>query len=342
MTEIKLAVFSVRPYMCAQVDLLKKEFPSTKLIDATLSPVTAELAAGCNAVCAFVNDDLSAEVLEILAKLGVKCIAMRCAGFDRVDLKKTVELGMVVLRVPAYSPYAVAEHAVAMILALNRQVVKASVRVAQGNYDLSGLVGFDMHGKTVGVVGTGKIGRCTAAILIGMGCKVLAYDPFENDEAKQMGMIYVPLDELLTQSTVITLHCPLMPSTQHLINSDAVKKLQPGTMIINTSRGGLIDTQAALEGLNSRQIGSLGMDVYENEGGIFFTDTSSLSDNHPGASVPDGWDEQLAGLAARPNVLITPHMAFLTQDALEAIAKTTILNLNEFSQGGSLTNQVKA
>jgi len=191
------------------------------------------------------------------------------------------------------------------------------------------------------VVGSGKIGRCVASVLLGMGCKVLAFDPFENQEAKDMGMVYVSLDELLAQSSVISLHCPLLPSTHHLINKDTIAKLKPGAMIINTSRGGLIDTAAAIDGLNSRQIGALGIDVYENEGSLFFTDHSALSDSQPGASMPDTFDEQLATLSARPNVLVTPHMAFLTAEALGAIASTTILNLTEFAAGGAYTNQVK-
>jgi len=340
--KVRLAVFSAKPYWSSTVAKFKEQFPSTKVFDTSLSAATAPLAEGCNAVCAFVNDDLGADVIEVLARLGVKCIAMRCAGFDRVDVKKTTEHGMVILRVPAYSPYAVAEHVIALMMALNRQIFKAQVRTLQGNYDLSGLVGFDMHGKTVGVIGSGKIGRCAAAILLGMGCKVLTFDPYENQEAKDMGMVYVPLDELLAQSSVITLHCPLMPATHHIINKESIAKLKPGAMIINTSRGGLIDTKAAIEGLNSRQIGALGIDVYENEGGIFFTDQSSLTDTQPGASMPEHYDQDLAMLGARPNVIITPHMAFLTQEAIDAITNTTVANLKEFAKGGPYSNQVKA
>jgi D-lactate dehydrogenase len=313
-----------------------------KLIDAVLGPSTAALASGCNVVCAFVNDVVSAEVLDILAELGVKAIAMRCAGFDRVDLKKASELGIVVLRVPAYSPYAVAEHAVTLMMALNRQIIKAAVHARMLNYDLSGLVGFDMHGKTVGVVGSGKIGRCTAAILIGMGCKVLTFDPYENQEAKDMGMVYVSLDELLTQSSIITLHCPLMPSTKHIINAETIAKMKPGVMLINTSRGGLVDTAAVIDALDSRQIGALGTDVYESEGGLFFSNPSAHTDDTPGASLPREFNKELSALVGHPNVIVTPHMAFLTQDALVNIAKTTVLNLTEFAKGGPYTNLVKA
>jgi len=268
--------------------------------------------------------------LEALAACGVGCVAMRCAGYDRVDLSTAESLGIVVLRVPAYSPHSVAEHAVALMMALNRQIVKASARVAQGNYALSGLVGFDMHGKTCGIIGTGLIGRCTAAILLGMGCRVLAYDPFPNQTARDMGIEYVELEELLASSRVISLHCPLTDETRHLINKDTISLLKPGAMIINTSRGGLLDTAAAVEGLDSRQIGALGMDVYEEEGGLFFTDSSIASDDLAGASTPEDWDPVLGALASRPNVLVTPHMAFLTADALEAIAEVTAENLAEF------------
>lgn len=340
--EVRLAIFSVRPYMLTQVEILSKEYSVVKKIDAALSPSTAVLAEGCNAVCAFVNDDLCGEVIDILASVGVKAIAMRCAGFDRVDLNKAAAHGIVVLRVPAYSPYAVAEHAITLMMALNRQIVKACIHTKMMNYVLSGLVGFDMHGKTVGVVGSGKIGRCTAAILLGMGCKVLTFDPYENDEAKAMGMVYVSLDELLAQSSIITLHCPLMPSTKHIINAENIAKMKPGAMLINTSRGGLIDTKAVLDALGTRQLGALGIDVYEDEGGIFFTDPSSQTDDMPGSSLPKSYRKELAALAGHPNVIVTPHMAFLTQDALVNIAQTTVLNLSEFAKGGPYTNQVKA
>jgi len=238
--------------------------------------------------------------LEALAACGVGCVAMRCAGYDRVDLSTAESLGIVVLRVPAYSPHSVAEHAVALMMALNRQIVKASARVAQGNYALSGLVGFDMHGKTCGIIGTGLIGRCTAAILLGMGCRVLAYDPFPNQTARDMGIEYVELEELLASSRVISLHCPLTDETRHLINKDTISLLKPGAMIINTSRGGLLDTAAAVEGLDSRKIGALGMDVYEEEGGLFFTDSSIASDDLAGASTPEDWDPAIRPLLARP------------------------------------------
>ena len=324
---VQLAVFSAQKYDRTTTDLLKENFPATKIIDATLSESTAALASGCNAVCAFVNDSLSADVLTILAQCGVKCIAMRCAGFDRVDLKKTAELGMVVLRVPAYSPYAVAEHAITLMMSLNRQIVKASVHTHQGNYALDGLVGFDMHGKTVGVMGTGKIGRCTAAPLIGFGCKVIAFDPYENQEARDMGVTYVTLDELLAQSDIITIHTPLMPSTKHIINAETIAKMKKGVMIINVSRGGLIDTKAIIAGLDSQQVGSLGIDCYENEADLFFSDPSSLTDDYPGASMPRNFNPELAGLIARPNVIVTPHMAFLTQEGARKPPAPTLTHI---------------
>ncbi|KAL1507891.1 hypothetical protein AB1Y20_007497 [Prymnesium parvum] len=338
--DLALAIFSVRPYDRYVVGELLKSFPKAKVLDAPLNVNTAMLAQDCTAINVFVNDDLSAEVLDLLAGYGVKCITLRCAGFDRVDIVRAHELGITVLRVPAYSPYAVAEHAIALMMALNRQVVKAHSRVLQGNFDLSGLVGFDMHGKTVGVVGTGKIGQCAAAILRGFGCEVLVYDVFENQEVKDMGCVYVSLDELLARSSIISLHCPLLPSTRHIINPESIAKMKRGAMVINVSRGGLIDTKAVLDGLKSRQIGSLGMDVYENEAGVFFIDQSTMSDDQPGASIPEGYDTMLGSLMAHPNVLVTPHMAFLTQDAIEKIASVTVENLKEFINGGPCGNKV--
>ncbi|EOD35824.1 D-lactate dehydrogenase [Emiliania huxleyi CCMP1516] len=293
--------------MRTQMECWSAKFSSVKMIEASLSPVTASLANGCDAVCAFVNDDCGAETLEALAACGVGCVAMRCAGYDRVDLSMAESLGIVVLRVPAYSPHSVAEHAVALMMALNRQIrsfacmTRLSKRTRQhmfaGNYALSGLVGFDMHGKTCGIIGTGLIGRCTAAILLGMGCRVLAYDPFPNQTARDMGIEYVELEELLASSR---------DETRHLINKHTISLLKPGAMIINTSRGGLLDTAAAVEGLDSRKIGARSAWMSTRRRAV------------------------LGALASRPNVLVTPHMAFLTADALEAIAEVTAENLAEF------------
>eukprot|EP00793_Prasinoderma_coloniale_P006935 PRCOL_00001767-RA len=339
------------PYMQrAQIDVLERAFPGgVECYDAALSVATAPLVSlshggrGANAVCLFVNDDAGAGSIHALADNGIRHIAMRCAGYDRVDLDACEQRGISVTRVPAYSPHAIAEHAVALMLALNRQLVKASMRVIQGNYSLSGLVGFNMHGKTVGVIGTGKIGRCTIDILLGMGCRVLAHDLYPNEEMLSKGVEYLSLEELLPQSDIVTLHCPLNSTTQHLMNENRLSQMKHGAMLINTSRGALVETHALDKALERRQVGSVGMDVYENESGLFFTDTSQFTDNMPGASLPHlgAWDYALHSLAARPNVLVTPHQAFLTQEALQNIADTTVLNLNEFASGvESYTNGV--
>lgn len=340
--EVRLAVFSHQAYMNAsQVEPLMAAFPNTRLLASRLSAETAALAKGCNAVCAFVNDDLGEETLSKLADANVECVAMRCAGFDRVNLGVAEELGIAVLRVPAYSPYAVAEHSVALALALNRQLVKSSERVRHGNYALSGLVGFDMFGKTVGIVGTGKIGRCAASIYKGMGCRLLAHDLHTHHDAEALGCDYVDLDTLLGQSHIVSLHCPSTPETKHLINDDTIAKMRNDAVLINVSRGSLVDTNALLKALDSRRIAAVGLDVYEHEARSFFLDLSVETDHVPGASLPQIWDETLASLATRPNVIVTPHAAFLTAEALRNIAETTIFNLGEFATGAPpYTNQV--
>jgi len=340
--DIRLAVYSYQPYMQrSQAQPLLNAFPSTKLIPTTLSVETAPLAHECNAVCAFVNDDLSAMTLEALHKQGIECIAMRCAGFDRVDLHVAEELGITVLRVPAYSPYAVAEHSVTLCLALNRQLIKSMDRVRGGNYSLSGLVGFDMHRKVVGIIGTGKIGRCTMAIYKGMGCQILAYDPYPHPEAIAIGAKYVELNQLLLESDVVSLHCPLTESTRYLINEHSIELMKNTATLINVSRGGLIDTKALLEAIKNRTIAAVGLDVYEHEAKVFFSDPSLDSDHTPGSSLPLVWDDSLASLASKPNVIITPHSAFLTAEALSTIASVTITNLHEFAVGGPYTNLVE-
>jgi len=342
--EVRLAIFSHQAYMNAsQVAPIKLAYPNTRVVPVRLSTETAALAAECNAVCLFVNDDLSAETIWRLTEMGVECAVLRCAGFDRVDLAAAEAAGLLVLRVPAYSPHAVAEHSVALALALNRQIVKAAERVRVGNYALSGLVGFDMHGKTVGIVGTGKIGRCAAAIYHGMGCRVLAYDVRQSPEALAAGYVeYVSLEELLREAQLVSLHCPLNDATYHLINADTLATMRAGAVLINVSRGGLVDTKALLEALDNRTLSAVGLDVYEQEAASFFKDLSVETDATPGASLPDGWDSTLASLATRPNVIVTPHAAFLTAEALQGIADTTILNLAEFANGGPYTNQVCA
>ncbi|WP_235990761.1 2-hydroxyacid dehydrogenase [Bremerella alba] len=299
-------------------------------IEPRLTQTTAPLASPFEAICCFVNDEISSDVLDKLAKGKTKLIAMRCAGYNNVDLPRAHELGIQVARVPAYSPYAVAEHAVGLILTLNRKYHKAYNRVREGDFSLNGLVGFDLHGKTVGVIGTGKIGQIFARIMHGFGCELLAYDVQQAEDCLKLGVNYKALDEILAQSDIISLHCPLLPVTKHLIDDEAIGKLKAGAMVINTSRGGLIDTVAAIGGLKSGQIGSLGIDVYEEEAELFFEDKSETVIQ----------DDVFARLVTFPNVLVTGHQGFFTQNALEAIAQVTVQNLKEFATGKTLTNEV--
>jgi D-lactate dehydrogenase len=296
-----------------------------------LTAETAVLARGFAAICSFVNDALGAAVLERVAEGGTKFLALRCAGFNQVELEACKRLGLRVARVPAYSPYAVAEHAVGMMLALNRKFHKAYNRVREANFAIDGLLGFDMHGKTVGVVGTGKIGAVIARILAGFGCKILLYDVFENDECRALGR-YVPLEELYGECDIITLHCPLTLQTYHMISKAAIQRMKAGVMLINTSRGALIDTQAAIDGLKSGKIKYLGLDVYEEEAELFFED-------HSGHVIQD---DVFMRLATFPNVLITSHQAFFTDAALEAIARVTMENLTAFERGEATPNEVVA
>ncbi|MFW2383422.1 MAG: 2-hydroxyacid dehydrogenase, partial [Acidimicrobiales bacterium] len=282
-----------------------------------LGPATAELAGGAPTVCAFVNDDLSAGVLEQLASAGTRIVALRCAGFNNVDLDAAKRLGLDVVRVPAYSPNAVAEHTLALILALNRNIHRAYGRVRDGNFSLDGLVGFDLAGKTVAVVGTGQIGRIVARLMWHLRCRVLAVDPFEVDHLLELGVEYTDLATALSESDIVTLNCPLTDETHHLVNADTIATMRPGVMVVNTGRGALIDTAAAVDGLKSHRIGSLALDVYEEEGDLFFEDRSG--------EVLD--DDVFARLLTFPNVLITAHQAFLTHEALDAIATTTLANV---------------
>lgn len=298
--------------------------------EARLDKQTVNLTAGCEAVCAFVNDKLSASVIAELQKNGVKLIALRCAGFNNVDLEAVRAAGIRVVRVPAYSPHAVAEHAVALILTLNRKTHKAYNRVREGNFSLERLTGFDLHHKTTGVVGTGKIGEAFARIMMGFGCRVLAFDLMENRELAAAGVEYVPLIDLFQQSDLISLHCPLNEQTKHLVNRDTLAMMKEGVMLINTSRGGLINTADAIEALKSGHIGYLGLDVYEQEEKLFFKD---LSENII-------QDDLIMRLLSFPNVLITSHQGFFTEEALEQIAQTTLANLDEFAAGKPLRNAV--
>lgn len=298
--------------------------------DIHLNARTAALAEGCDAVSVFVNDQVDAQVIETLAGLGVRFIALRCAGYNNVDLDAAKRCSIAVVRVPAYSPYAVAEHAVALLLGLNRHIHKAYNRVREGNFSLDGLVGFDLHGKSVGVIGTGTIGQVFCSIMRGFGSKVLAFDPYPNQKLIDAGVSYVELDEIYRRSDVISLHCPLTPQTHHLVDDAAIAKMKPGALLINTSRGGLVDTQSVIKGLKSGHLGGLALDVYEEEADLFFED---LSDQVIA-------DDDLMRLTTFPNVIITGHQAFLTREALQNIAQTTVSNLTLLAQAQPCDNQL--
>lgn len=283
-------------------------------------------------MCIFVNDDGSREVLEELAALGVEILALRCAGFNNVDLDAAKELGIKVVRVPAYSPEAVAEHAVGMMMCLNRRIHRAYQRTRDANFSLEGLIGFNMHNRIAGVIGTGKIGVATMRILKGFGMKLLAYDPFPSEQALALGAEYVDLKTLYAQSDVITLHCPLTPENHHLLNADAFAMMKNGVMVINTSRGALIDSTAAIDALKQQKIGALGMDVYENERDLFFEDKSNDVIQ----------DDVFRRLSACHNVLFTGHQAFLTEEALTSISQTTLQNISLLDRGEACPNQLNA
>lgn len=299
--------------------------------EARLTSATAPLARGFPCVCCFVNDRLDASALGELAEGGVRLVALRSAGYNNVDLDAAARHGMVVVRVPEYSPHAVAEHAVALVLALNRKIYRAYARVREGNFSLDGLVGFDLHGKTVGVVGTGRIGRAAATIFAGFGCRVLAFDLAPDAElVRAHGARYVALQELYSESDVISLHVPLTPATHHMVDARAIATMKHGVMLINTSRGGLVDSRALVEGLKSGKVGSAGLDVYEEEEGVFFRDLSDQVIQ----------DDVLARLLLFPNVVITAHQGFLTHEALANIAATTLDNITAFEHGRALENRV--
>jgi D-lactate dehydrogenase len=328
---LKVAVFSAKPYDRSFFEAANEAHRHTlTFFEPRLTAETVALAQGFPAVCVFVNDQLPRNVLSVLAQGETRLIALRCAGFNNVDLVAAQELQMAVVRVPAYSPYAVAEHTVALVLALNRKIYRAHSRVREGNFALEGLLGFDLHGRTAGIVGTGKIGEVVAKILIGFGCRVLAHDPFPNPAVVASGAQYVALPELLSNSDVVTLHCPLLPETHHLINESTLQHLKPGAMLINTSRGALIDTSAVIRALKSGRIGYLGLDVYEEEADMFFEDLSNRMLQ----------DDVFARLLTFPNVIITGHQAFFTREALTSIAETTLANISDFEHGRACANLV--
>ena len=301
------------------------------LLEPQLSLTTAALAEGCKAVCIFVNDDGSKDILKILSAVGIKYLALRSAGFNHVDIKTSVELGIRVARVPEYSPCAVAEHTVALMLALNRKLIKAHNRIRELNFSLEGLTGFDMHSKTVGIIGTGRIGKIVAEILHGFGCRILAYDVIQDTAwTNKFGVNYTNVDDLCSQSDIITLHAPLTEQTKYIINRNRIAQMKKSVMLINTSRGGLVNTRDVIVALKSGQIGYLGLDVYEEERGLFFED-------HSGDILQD---DVIARLMTFPNVLITSHQAFLTDTALHNIAETTINNLDCFEDGLACKNEL--
>ena len=327
MSALPAVVFDTKPYDRGS---LQRATPNGEIewrfLEMRLSTETAPLARGARAACIFVNDCADRAALEILQSLGIKHIALRCAGFNGVDLTAAHDLGLFVTRVPAYSPYAVAEHAVALLLALNRKIPRANNRVRDANFSLNGLVGFDLHGKTAGIFGTGKIGRIAAQILRGFGMRVLGYDPYPMpDWAKKYGVEYCDAKTLARESDVISLHTPLTPETHHIIRKETLELMKPGTILINVSRGALIDTKALIEALKCGRIGGVGLDVYEEEEGVFFEDLSGQILQ----------DDELARLLTFPNVLITAHQAFLTQEALSEIGRVTVTNLLAFARGQS-------
>jgi len=329
---MRTAVFSTKPYdrqfLGPAAEAAGHEL---EWFEPRLARATCPLAREFPAVCTFVNDTLDAAVLQALSEGGTKFVALRCAGFNQVDLAAAKQAGIQIARVPAYSPYAVAEHTVGLMLALNRKIYKAYNRVREGNFSLEQLLGFDLRGKTVGIFGTGQIGTATARILHGFGCRLLYADVRENDECQAWGN-YTDWDTLFAESDVITLHCPLLPQTRHLINSAAIAKMRPGVMLINTSRGALIDTQAVINGLKSARIGYLGLDVYEEEADLFFEDLS-------GDVIQD---DVFSRLLTFPNVLVTAHQAFFTSNALQEIARVTMANVTAFAEGRTLDNAVTA
>lgn len=334
----KVAIFSAAQYVVDQMKPLVQKFPGSKFIEAACCVDTAALCHGCEVVCLFVNDACGKDVVDVFKENGVKMVAMRCAGFDRVDVKALEAAGIKCARVPAYSPYAVAEHAVTLALCLNRKIHKAYVRVREGNFTLSGLVGFDMNEKTIGIVSTGKIGTIAAQCFKGFGCKIIGYDMYQNDHFKKIGEYVGSLDELVAQSDIISLHTPLMPATKHMVNKELISKMKDGVILVNCSRGGLVNTDDLIEGIIGGKIGGAGLDVYEEEENLFFQNYVNMdtSDRMP------HWDKTFAMLQALPNVIVTPHTAFLTEEALANICSTTILNVEEFEQGKELTNGVKS
>ena len=321
---MKVAVFSTKSYDKEYLDRANEENAHELVyFESPLNIKTAMLAENFDAVCVFVNDEITKDVIEYFKKINIRLIVLRCAGFNNVNIESACQQDIKVLRVPAYSPTAVAEHAVALILTLNRKTHKAYNRVREGNFSIERLTGFELSGKTVGVIGTGRIGAAFANIMKGFGCKVLAYDNYPNKALADSVVTYCPLEEVFEKSDIISLHCPLTPETNHLINKQTLKQMKKGVMIINTSRGRLIDSDAAIKALKKGHIGYLGIDVYEQEEMLFFKDLSEMIIA----------DDKIARLMSFPNVLVTAHQAYFTDNALTQIAHTTIQNLTDFEKG---------
>lgn len=327
---MKIACFSTKSYDKEYLSKAIVAPHSIVFFEESLNPNTVGLLTGFDGICVFVNDKLDNNLLQQIASAGIKAIFLRCAGFNNVVISTATSLGIKVYRVPAYSPYAVAEHAVALVLTLNRKTHKAYNRVKEYNFSIERLHGFDLHGKTVGVIGTGTIGLVFAKIMLGFGCKVIAFDPTESDDAKQLGIQYVALEDVLKQADILSLHCPLNQHTRHMISTKEFSIMKHGAMLINTSRGALIDTKEAIEALKTGALCYLGIDVYEEEEKLFFHDFSESIIS----------DDILMRLMTFPNVLITSHQAFFTHEALTQIAETTYQNMLDFTHGTSSTNQL--
>jgi len=331
MNAVNIAAFSAKAYDHDFLLQAANEYTRFCCYDVALNPVTASMAKGIQVVSAFVNDDLGRETLEVLANGGTELISLRCAGTNNVDLSAAKEFGLAVMNVPAYAPHAVAEHTIALMLALGRKLPRAYNRVRDGNFSLDGLLGFDFHGKTVGIIGGGKIGRLVGERLKAFGCQILVADPYNGEQCEKLGFTSVDLEDLYSQSDLISLHCPLLDSTRHLIDRQAIAKMKPGVMLINTSRGALIDTSAVLSALKEHHIGYLGLDVYEQEGSLFFED-------HSTDIIQDDVFQRLITL---PNVLVTGHQAYFSKGALSHISAITVTNIMEFILDKPLSNEVR-
>jgi D-lactate dehydrogenase len=328
---MKTAVFSARRYdktMLARANAAAGH--ELRFLEDRLTAASAPLAAGCEAVCVFVNDTVDADVLAILSQQGVRLVATRSTGYNQIDAAAAERLGIAVVRVTDYSPYSVAEFAVGLLLAVNRKIARASWRTREGNFDLDGLMGFDLHGKTVGVIGTGKIGTIFARILSGFGCTLLGHDRYPSPAFEALGGRYVSVDELLASSDVVSLHCPLTEETRHIVNAASLARAKRGSILVNTSRGGLVDTEAATEALKTGQLGGLAIDVYEQEANLFFQDLSSTII----------CDDVIQRLVSFPNVIVTGHQAFFTEEAIGQIMQTTIDSISAFERGEELVNRI--